>query len=111
MRAMRREAEMRREYLLNKAKVLQARATKHKSKVSRKADQSIVFFCTSCTKRSSLRRWSEGGNSVSSFPFSTPLCRFLRTLHAELPTQDVLSFPLPRYKSDTFSRPARTTCL
>ena len=33
LRAMRKEGEMRREHLLNKAKMLQARATKHKEKV------------------------------------------------------------------------------
>ena len=31
---MRREGELRREYLLNKAKILQTRATKHKARVS-----------------------------------------------------------------------------
>ncbi len=33
MRSLRREAELRRDFLLNKAKILQARANKHKAKV------------------------------------------------------------------------------
>jgi len=48
-RAMRREGEMRREYLLNKAKVLQGRAARHKTKVKNivlKIDQSLYQHCT-----------------------------------------------------------------
>ncbi len=50
MRSMRREGELRREYLLNKAKILQARATKHKARVSE--DVSCSFVITGFTARS-----------------------------------------------------------
>ncbi len=48
-RSMRREGELRREYLLNKAKILQARATKHKARVSYYSyiiTLCIVLYCT-----------------------------------------------------------------